>query len=263
MELTSSSQNGKVSLFGIGINATTYDEATEAIIEAAKQRRSFGVSALATHGLMHGVANPEFARLLNRLDLVTPDGQPVRWAMNALLGTKLTERVYGPTLTDRVCAAAAEEGLPLYLFGSTPETSALLVDALSRRYPPLMVAGAQPDRFREATPEEDREDVERIRSSGAQVVLVGRGCPRQERWVDAHKGEIAAPMLAVGAAFDYLAGTLRSPPAWMQGHGLEWLYRLWLEPRRLWRRYLYSNTMFLVYFAREWLKQHGHKREAA
>ncbi|MDP8991447.1 MAG: WecB/TagA/CpsF family glycosyltransferase [Actinomycetota bacterium] len=260
--MTSPSQDGKLQLFGVGINATTYDEATAAIIEAAKQGRSFGLSALATHGLMYAVASPEFAQVLNRLDMVTPDGQPVRWAMNTLLGTQLTDRVYGPTLADRVCAAAAEEGLPLYLFGSTPHTSSLLVDALTRRYPSLIVAGAQPDRFREATPEEDREDVERIGGSGAQVVLVGRGCPRQERWVDAHKGEIAAPMLAVGAAFDYLAGTLRPPPAWMQDRGLEWLHRLWLEPRRLWRRYLYSNTMFLVYFAREWLQQRRHKREA-
>ncbi len=260
MEMTSPAPperrpEGKVRLFGISINATTYEEATAAIIDAAKQGRSFGVSALATHGLMYAVARPDFAQVLNRLDMVTPDGQPVRWAMNALLGTELTDRVYGPVLADRVCAAAAREGLPLYLFGSTAETNTRLVESLTVRHPSLVVAGAQPDRFREATPEEDEEDVKRIVGSGAQVVLVGRGCPRQERWVEAHLGQVAAPMLAVGAAFDYLAGTLRPPPAWMQDRGLEWLHRLWLEPRRLWRRYLYSNTMFLVYFARAWLQK--------
>lgn len=247
--------DGKFQLFGVAVHATTYEKATDAIIEAAKQGRPFAVSALATHGLMYAVARPEFAQILNRLDLVTPDGQPVRWAMNALLGTNLADRVYGPVLADRVSAAAAREGLPLYLFGSTPETSSRLVDALTTRHPSLIVAGAQPDRFREATMEEDEEDVKRIVASGAQVILVGRGCPRQERWVDDHRDTILAPMLAVGAAFDYLAGTLRSPPAWMQDRGLEWLHRLWLEPRRLWRRYLYANTMFLGYFGRAWVQK--------
>lgn len=258
MGVTGSSNEKKVSLFGIGINPTTYQEATAAVIEAAQARRSFSVTALATHGLMHAVLDADFAGVLNRIDLVTPDGQPVRWAMNVLCDTGLRSRVYGPTLTTTVCAEAERLNLSVYLFGSTKETCDRLVEALARRFPSLKVAGVHYDRFREATPEEDREDVSKIIMSGAHVILVGRGCPRQERWVEQHRGQVPGAMLAVGAAFDYLAGVLQPPPVWMQDVGLEWLYRLCQEPRRLWRRYLFTNTYFLLYFFRAW----SHKRWA-
>lgn len=246
----------KLPLFGVGINPTTYDEATAAVIDAARTRTSFGVSALATHGLMYAVFDAEFAKVLARLDLVTPDGQPVRWAMNILLGAGLADRVYGPTLTAQVCAEAEREELSVYLFGSTEETCTRLAAALGAKFPRLRIAGVQPDRFREATPNEDKDDVARIVQSGANVILVGRGCPRQERWVESHLGLIPGAMLAVGAAFDYLAGTLKPPPAWMQNAGLEWIYRLYQEPRRLWRRYLWANTYFLIRFVGAW----GRKR---
>lgn len=240
----------KLSLFGIGVDATTYADATAAIIRAAKERRSFAVTALATHGLMEAVYDPSFARVVNAIDLVTPDGQPVRWALNVLHAAGLADRVYGPDLTGHVCAAAEREGIGVYLFGSTAEICELFAADLCRRWPRLRVVGVQPDRFREATESEDQADAERMKASGAGIVLVGRGCPRQERWVAAHRGRVPAAMLAVGAAFDYYAGTLRRPPAWMQRAGLEWLWRLLLDPRRLWKRYLIRNTQFLFHFAR-------------
>jgi len=245
----------KADLFGVGISVTDYATATAAILEAAKARRSFGVTALATHGLMESVRDPELARRVNSLDLVTPDGQPVRWALNALHATGLAERVYGPDLTVEVCRAAADAGVGVYLFGSTPQTCDAMAAELRRRFPAIRIAGIQPDRFRDATPEEDAADVERMNASGAGVILVGRGCPRQERWVADHLGAVNAAMLAVGAAFDYLAGTLRCPPAWMQRHGLEWLFRLGLEPRRLARRYLVYNTRFVLRFAQELVRR--------
>lgn len=241
----------KADLFGVGVSITTYAEAVEVIMAAARERRPFGVTALATHGLMESVRDPELAARVARLDLVTPDGQPVRWALNHLHGAGLQERVYGPDLTVAVCAAAAREGVGVYLFGSTAQTCAAMRAELERRFPALRIVGVQPDRFREATPEEDAADVARINDSGAGIVLVGRGCPRQERWVADHLDRVPAAMLAVGAAFDYLAGTLRRPPAWMQRHGLEWLFRLVIEPGRLWRRYLVNNTRFLAAWARE------------
>jgi len=244
----------KQSLFGIGITPCSYESATGAIMAAARERRSFAVAALATHGLMEAVHDPEFAQVVNNIDLVTPDGQPIRWAMNRLLDAELDERVYGPTLAEWVCAASEKDGIGVYLFGSTQRTCDLLEQSLIEQFPDLKVVGVQPDRFREATPAEDAEDVERIKASGAGVVLVGRGCPRQERWVEAHRGVIPASMLGVGAAFDYIAGTLATPPAWMQDLGLEWLHRLRHEPRRLWRRYLAANTTFLLRYAREDLK---------
>ncbi len=243
----------KVDVFGVGISVTDYGSATAEILDAARARRSFGVTALATHGLMESTRDPELRRRVNALDLVTPDGQPVRWAMNALHRTGLEERVYGPDLTVEVCRAAAEAGVGVYLFGSTPSTCDAMAAELRRRFPAIRIVDVQPDRFRDATAEEDAADVARINASGAGVVLVGRGCPRQERWVADHLGQVDAAMLAVGAAFDYLAGTLRRPPAWMQRHGLEWLFRLGLEPRRLARRYVVHNTRFLVRFAQELL----------
>jgi len=197
------------------------------------------------------VRDAELGDLINSIELVTPDGQPVRWAINMLHNTALSERVYGPDLVAAVCAAAAMERMSVYLFGSTAETCRAVAEELPRRYPGLRIAGVQPDRFRDATADEDTEDVQRIRASGADIVLVGRGCPRQERWVALHRGLVPTPMLAVGAAFDYIAGNIAQPPRWMQRAGLEWFFRLSQEPRRLFRRYLIHNSLFCLLLARE------------
>lgn len=240
----------KVDLFGVGITVTDYDDATERIMAAARERRSFAVSALAVHGLMEAADDPNFRAVVNTIDLVTPDGQPVRWAMNSLYRTDLDDRVYGPDLTWRVVEAAADDGVGIYLYGSTEEACEGFAAEIVRRYPKAVIADIQPDRFRDATAAEDAADIDRINGSGAGVVLVGRGCPRQERWVAQHRGQVNAAMLAVGAAFDYGAGTLSPPPAWMQRAGLQWLYRLVQEPGRLWRRYLITNSKFLLRFGR-------------
>ncbi len=249
----------KVAIFGVGVSVTDYRAACEAIIAAATQRRSFAVSALAVHGLTEAADDPDFGRLVNEIDLVTPDGQPVRWAMNMLHRTGLRERVYGPDLTDLVCAAASEHGIGVYLFGSTPQTCEKMVAELRRRYPAIKIVGVQPDRFREATPDEDQDDVERINASNAGIVWVGLGCPRQERWVAEHRGRIDAAMLAVGAAFDYFAGNLQRPPAWAQRAGLEWLFRLIQEPRRLFGRYTATNIRFLYLLSRALLRDWAHR----
>ena len=149
--------------------------------------------------------------------------------------------------------------MSIFLFGSTPETCRAVAEELPGRYPGLRIAGVHPDRFRDATPAEDADDVRRIHESGADIVLVGRGCPRQERWVAQHRGVVQAPMLAVGAAFDYIAGNLQRPPRYLQRAGLEWLFRLSHEPRRLFRRYLVHNSLFCLLLAREVLQ----KRSAA
>ncbi len=245
---------GKVDLFGVGISVVDYERAVSAIIEAGKARRSYGVSALAVHGLMEAVDSADFRAQVNSLDLVTPDGQPVRWAMNALHDTGLVDRVYGPDLTWHVLEAAAAEGVGVFLFGSTEDTCEAFVDAIRAEHPDIVISGVQSDRFREAEPEEDLADIATINESGAGVVLVGRGCPRQERWVADHLGKVDAAMLAVGAAFDYGAGTLDPPPAWMQRVGLQWLFRLSQEPGRLWKRYLVTNSRFLANFGGAFVK---------
>ena len=168
----------RVDIFGVDLSVTTYDDATERIIAAGQEKRSFAMSALATHGLMEAVHDPDFREVVNGLDLVTPDGQPVRWAMNLLHDADLKDRVYGPDLTWKVCGAAADAGVGIYLFGSTPETCDAFVAAILSEWPHAIISDVQPDRFRDATPEEDAADIERMNASGAGVILVGRGCPR-------------------------------------------------------------------------------------
>lgn len=243
----------KVNIFGLSISVTDYEQASDTIISLAKSNRSFAVSALAVHGLMEAVSDPELAQLINKIDLVTPDGQPVLWAMNLLAETRLNSSVCGPDLTKFVCSKAAKEGIGIYLFGSTHETVNRLSQVLRRRYPEIKIIGVQPDRFRDATPNEDEEDIKRINASGAGIVLVGLGCPKQERWVAEHRGKINACMIAVGAAFDYIAGNLSRSPDWMKRYGLEWFYRLIQEPRRLLKRYMVTNSKFLYMLSRDWL----------
>ena len=243
-----------LNVLGVKVSRVDYTSAVEAIIHAAKQRRSFGVSALAVHGVMEAYRDRAFNAALDRLDLITPDGQPVRWAMNLLGARELKDRVYGPTLMLRTCERAATEGLSIFLYGSTATVLDRLHQNLTTRFPDLIIAGMKADRFRDATPAEDEQDIQVIAESGASIIMVGRGCPRQEKWVAAHLGKIRAPMLAVGAAFDFHAGTLPQAPQILQDNGLEWLFRLVHEPRRLWRRYLLLNPYFIWSFGRQLIR---------
>jgi exopolysaccharide biosynthesis WecB/TagA/CpsF family protein len=245
---------GKRNVMGVRVNVIDYEAATGKVITAARDRRAFALTALAVHGVMTGVHDHGHEARLNSFDVVTPDGQPVRWALNTLYGTGLAERVYGPTLTLRVLDRCAEEGFPVFLYGSTSETLGRLVAALSSAIPSLKIAGTEPSKFRDVRPGEDAELAARIKGSGARLVLVGLGCPRQEVFAHAMRPLLDLPLMAVGAAFDYHAGKLRRPPEWMQRNGLEWLWRFALEPRRLWRRYLLLNPEFLVRLAAQRLR---------
>ncbi len=236
---------GKRNVLGVLVDATDYASATERIIAAAREGRPYAVTALAVHGVMTGVQDRAHEARLNSFDLVTPDGQPVRWALNLLHGAALADRVYGPTLTLKVVERAAAEGLPIYLYGSTQPTLDRLVPALREMFPALKIAGVEASKFRGAQPGEEVAIAERIKASGARLVLVGLGCPRQEVFTYAMRPLLDMPLLAVGAAFDYHAGLLKNPPAWMQKYALEWLWRLGLEPKRLWKRYLLLNPAYL------------------
>lgn len=233
-------------LFGPDYANVDYTKATGIIIHEARKRNSFGVSALAVHGLMTSLTNPRLGAVINNIDLIVADGQPVRWALNSFYKLGMKDRVYGPTLTLKVLEKA--KGLRIYLYGSTQETLDKFHKFINQHFPEVSICGSHVDRFREATPEEDLEDIAKINASGAHIVLVGRGCPRQEFWVAAHIGKIDAVMMAVGAAFDFHAGTVPQAPAWMQNNGLEWLFRLIKEPKRLWKRYIITNTHFIFKF---------------
>lgn len=235
---------GRHSVLGVLVDAVDYEYATDQVIASAHEQRPLALTALAVHGVMTGVADPEHNARLNGFDLVTPDGQPVRWALRVLYRIRLDDRVYGPTLTLHVLRRCADEGLPVYLYGSTGDTLDKLCAELLRMFPELKIAGMESSKFRSAQPGEDQQIADRIVTSGARLVLVGLGCPRQEVFTHAMRPLLPMPLMAVGAAFDYHAGLLRKPPAWMQRYTLEWLWRLGLEPARLWRRYLILNPAY-------------------
>lgn len=241
--------NGKVNLLGVQVCAVDYEAAVAKIVSAAQQQKPLGVSALAVHGVMTGVSDREHCFRLNQLELVVPDGQPVRWAMNALHGTRLPDRVYGPNLMLKVCQAAAENQLSVFLFGSNVQTLEKLESQLTAKYPALKIVGKRPSQFRRLNDAESQQLIAEIKSSGAQIVMVGIGCPRQEVWAFEFKDQLSMPVLAVGAAFAFHAGELAQAPAWMQDRGLEWLYRFTREPMRLWKRYVLLNPAYLSLLA--------------
>ncbi len=236
----------KKNIIGVLIDPVDRATATEMIVEAARQRRGYAVSALAVHAVMTGVFDPVQRYRLNHLDLALADGQPVRWALNFLYSAGLRQRVYGPDLTVDLLARAEEQGLPVYFHGTTQEILDRLCTNLRQRFPGLHIAGAAPSTFGRVSKETADETARKIKQSGASIVFVGLGCPRQEVWAYEFASRLNLPIIAVGAAFPFLAGTLRQAPKWMQDRGLEWLFRLCKEPRRLWRRYLILSSPYLL-----------------
>jgi exopolysaccharide biosynthesis WecB/TagA/CpsF family protein len=241
----------KVELFnGVQMTPTTYAEVVETCIHAAKAKQPALCAFAANHILAMAAKEPDFRARINQFDLVAPDGQPVRWAMNYFHKAGLSDRVYGPEFTRRMCEAAAEAGVSIYLFGSTDEVIAKLCENLKQMFPKLVIAGAESPPFRPLTPEEDAAVVKRINESGAGLLFIGIGAPKQENFAFAHRDQIVPVQLCVGAAFDFHAGVKSTAPAWMQKRGLEWVYRLLKEPKRLWKRYLVTNSVYLGLFAK-------------
>jgi exopolysaccharide biosynthesis WecB/TagA/CpsF family protein len=236
----------KLDLFGVQVTPTSYDEAGEIIVAAAEQGHSAVVSCHAVHAVATASCDRSLRDKVNRFDMITPDGQPVRWALNLLHRTGLSERVTGRGITDAVCQRAAERGVGVYLYGGSPEVVVKFRNDLKRRFPQLHVAGYESPPYRALTPEEDRAVVDRINSSGARIVFIGLGFPKQDVFAWEHHDKLEAIQVCVGAVFDFYAGVKKCAPLWMQRHGLEWCYRLMQEPRRLWRRYLVTNTLFLA-----------------
>lgn len=245
---------GQHSILGIGVNAIDYEAAIDKIITAAKANQAMTVTALAVHGVMTGALDREHFYRLNEFDLVCPDGQPVRWALNALHakrfnGNPLSDRVYGPELTLRLCESAAQNDVPIFLFGATEDMLTQFADNLTERFKGLRIVGKRASAFRQIDARERDELAAEITASGAQMCFVGLGCPRQEIFAYEMKPHLNMPLIAVGAAFAFHAGMLQQAPPWMQNAGLEWLYRLTREPSRLWRRYLYLNPAYVSLLA--------------
>ena len=246
-------------VIGSFIDALDWDEAVARLLRWGESRESRVVNICNVHSVVTARRDPRFARALAEADMNTPDGAPVAWVLRRS-GFRRQRRIDGPDLMLRYAAASRAASQSLYLYGGTPDTLEKLRANLVRDYPGLAIAGMHAPPFRPLTPEEDEADVARINASGAAVVFVGLGCPKQELWMQAHRGRVSAVMVGVGAAFDFHAGTVARAPHWMRSHGLEWLHRLASEPRRLWRRYLVSNTLFLWHAGLQIVRGRSHAR---
>jgi len=237
----------KVNLLGVEVSQTNYDDAAAVIVRAARNKVPAVVSCQAVHAVVTSSCDAALCNKVNEFEMVTPDGQPVRWAMNLLHRTGLEERVYGPELMLRLCRRAAKEGVSIYLYGgANGHVIGKLCENLLKACPGLQIAGCESPPFRELTAEEDDVVVQRINASGAGLVFIGLGFPKQDLFAHAHRGRIQAVQVCVGAAFDFHAGVKPMAPQWMQRHGLEWAFRLLHEPRRLFRRYLVTNSLFVT-----------------
>jgi N-acetylglucosaminyldiphosphoundecaprenol N-acetyl-beta-D-mannosaminyltransferase len=247
-----------------GISKTSYEEVVYLVSRWARERKSSGhpvaryICLASAHPVITASQDPLVGQILNDADIAAPDGMPVVWAMRSF-GVCGQQRVYGPTLMLEICLRAAMEGLRIFLYGTREETLAALSANLRKRFPGLLIAGTYAPPFRELT-EAEKQDVERqIRDSDADIVFVGISTPKQERWMYEFRSRLPGlTLIGVGAAFDFHSGRIHQAPSWIQRSGLEWLFRLCVEPTRLWRRYLLVTPRFLPL----WAKQKWQSRKA-
>ncbi len=241
----------RVNILGVDVSAIDMEVATATLEAWLRHGEQHYVCITGVHGVMESWRDPELRRIHNEAGLVTPDGMPLVW-MSHRLGFGRVRRVYGPDLMRRMTAISAERGYRNYYFGGRPGTVERLSARLQHAHPRLEVAGMMSPPFGQVSAEEDEAMVRAINAARPDIVWVGLSTPKQERWMAAHVGRLSAPVLVgVGAAFDFLAGDKPQAPAWMQRSGLEWLYRMATEPRRLAGRYLRNNPAFIYHAARQ------------
>jgi N-acetylglucosaminyldiphosphoundecaprenol N-acetyl-beta-D-mannosaminyltransferase len=241
-------------ILGMRVDATTYEDASKRIVAWAMRHESRYICVATVNNAMEAHDDPAFSNAMNGADLVTADGMPLVWGLR-LLGVKDASRVYGPDLTPHLLAKAAKDGVPVGFYGGAPDALETLILRVQERWPELRVAYRHSPPFTHLTPAEEERVVENINESGARILFVGLGCPKQEWWMALRRDRVQAVMVGVGAAFDFLAGTKKQAPHVLQRLGLEWVFRLLTEPRRLWRRYLKQNPRFLVLFGAQVLRK--------
>lgn len=236
------------------IDSIDWEATLDRISDWAAAHESRYVTICNVHSVVTAGQDSVFQTVINEADMATPDGAPVAWMLRRL-GFSDQKRINGPDLMWKYCELAATRNESIFLYGGLPETLDLLKQRLIEAFPNLQVAGTYSPPFHAPSAVEDDVIVQKINASGAGTVWVSLGCPKQELWMAQHRGKINAVMIGVGAAFDYHAGAIARAPHWMQNSGLEWLYRLYSEPSRLWRRYLVTNTLFIVKAAKQLLSR--------
>ena len=240
-------------VLGMRVDDPGFAGAVEAIVGRAQSHPRGYVCVANVHMTMTAFDDAGFQAVVNDADLVTPDGMPLVWALR-LLGRRQAERVRGPDLMPAVLAEAARLDLPVGFYGATPDTLERVAALFRQRHPQLRLDYSYAPPFRPLDAVEDAAVTADIVASGVRILFVGLGCPKQERWMAAHRGRLPAVLIGVGAAFDMHAGNVSQAPLFMQRAGLEWLHRLASEPRRLWRRYLVYNSRFVWHFVRSWFR---------
>lgn len=234
----------RANILGVGISAINMTMALDRIDRWIERHEQRYVCVTTVHGVIECQRDPALRRIFNHSGLATPDGMPLVW-LSRLSGFRSVERVYGPDLMLALCQHSIGRGYRHFLYGGTEGVADELKARMERRFPGLQIVGTYTPPFRQATPEEDTAIVRQIDATHPDIVWVGLSTPKQDRWMADHMGKVAAPvMIGVGAAFDFHSGRKRQAPHWMQRSGLEWLFRLCQEPRRLWRRYLVYNPLF-------------------
>jgi N-acetylglucosaminyldiphosphoundecaprenol N-acetyl-beta-D-mannosaminyltransferase len=233
------------SVVGTKIDAIRTEEAVKKILGWGSLRDSRYVTLCNVHVVVTASRDMEYKKIIDRADISAPDGAPIAWMLRRL-GYSNQRRVSGPDLMWKLCERAASINLPIYLYGSTDATQKALAERVLAAFPDIIIAGKEAPPFRKITNSEDSKTIEKINSSGAGIVFVGLGCPKQEIWMAEHRGKIRSVMIGVGAAFDFLSGQKRRAPIWMQKAGMEWFYRLLTEPGRLGKRYIQTNTIFIL-----------------
>jgi N-acetylglucosaminyldiphosphoundecaprenol N-acetyl-beta-D-mannosaminyltransferase len=242
----------------VDIDETSYRDSCDRIVKLAQHSRSCYVVAANVHVVMTAYWDRAYAQVLANAEIVTPDGMPLVWAMRSL-GAKQQQRVYGPDLMLALCGRAVQENISIYLFGANAHTIEKLEQNLQIKFPDLAIAGKHAPPYLDLdspkfTPQL-AADVKTIADSGAKLVFVALGCPKQEFWMNQAQPYLSAVMIGVGAAFDFHSGQVSQAPRWMMAIGFEWLYRLSQEPMRLWQRYFINNPCFVFLFTMQYLKQ--------
>lgn len=225
------------------------EQATDHVIQDALASRKGYVCAANVHMCMESYDDPAFRDVVNNATLVIPDGKPLYWWMKSF-GEADASQVRGPDLFIALCEEAEKQGISIALYGGAENTIKHLEAFLCEKYPGLNIAAAISPPFRVLTKDEESSIVNDLNGSGARIVFVALGCPKQEKWMAAHKSVVNPVMIGVGAAFDFYGGTVSVAPEWMRNAGLEWLHRFASEPRRLWKRYLWNNPRFIFQYGK-------------
>ena len=240
-------------ILGMRVDNLTYSGITDRVLEMIGKGQRGTICVANVHMVMEGYDDPVFREMVNGANFVTADGMPLVWVQR-LLGDREAQRVYGPQLMENLLAAAAKNMIPVGLFGSKPDILDRLLQQIRAKYPGISVVFTFSPPFRQLAAQEENSIISRINEAGVKLLFVGLGCPKQEIWMARNGGEINAIAVGVGAAFDFLSGSKPQAPLWMRRSGLEWLFRLLSEPRRLWRRYFYNNPRFIWFFSKQFLK---------